>query len=90
MGAIVHDELYGWHYGFGAYVGKRAFTVMEAGMDMEHHPFEFRYSAMMKVGKKVGPGVVHIGAGYAKAKELPSGVDDVKVKSLMVDFSLRF
>ncbi len=90
VGTIFHTRCQGLHYGVGAFIGKRAFTVMEGGFDLEHHPFEFRYSLFAKVGKRIGNGIVHIGLGYGEAKELPSGVKGVRIRNIMFDWSLRF
>ncbi len=89
-GIIIHGDIKKIHYGFGGLIGNRVFTVLDNGMNLQHHPFEFRYSTFFKIGKKTKYGIFHLGFGYAKAKELPFNNPDVKIKTYSFDYSFRF
>ncbi len=90
IGVVSHFFIKKYHIGFGALLGKRVFSIMDNGMDMQHHPFEFKYSFFLKFGRSFGKHIFHVGTGFSKAKELPFNNPDVKIFPVSVDYSYKF
>ena len=90
VGFITHGNVNEIHIGVGGFIGKRVFTVMGNGTNLQHHPFEFIYTYIFKIGKKLKYGTFHIGLTSSKAKELPANHSNVKINSISIDYSLKF
>ncbi len=89
-GVIIHGNIKKFHYGFGGLFGNRVFSILDNGSNIQHHPFEFRYSFFFKIGLETKFGIIHSSLGYAKAKELPFNNPEVKIKSINIDYSVKF
>ena len=89
-GAIMHAQKAALHWGAGALLGKNAFRVVQKGLDIRHHAFEFRYNLFVSVGKRFKQGIAHLKFYHAKATELPFHNYGVKLYGIGFDFSKRF
>jgi len=69
-----------YHFGAGAYFGKRAFAVMNDGFKVQHHAMEFDRTYVVGVGKSIGDFVVRMQYIYQRAKEMPVNNDNVRVQ----------
>ena len=69
-----------YHFGAGAYFGKRAFAVMNDGFKVQHHAMEFDRTYAVGVGKSIGDFVVRMQYIYQRAKEMPANNDNVRVQ----------
>ncbi len=66
----VHYNTY--HMGLGAYIGKRAFGIMDDGFKIQHHAMEFDRTYAMGVGKNIGNFVLRGQYIYQRAIEMPT------------------
>ena len=90
LGLITHKDIRGFHIGLGGFIGKRVFTVMDNGTNLQHHPLEFKYTIFFKIGRKFKYGIFHIGIAQSKANELPQNNKNVKITNFLIDYSLKF
>ena len=79
-GLKLHSHYKTYHFGVGAYFGKRAFAVMNDGFKIQHHAMEFDRTYAIGVGKSIGDFVVRTQYIYQRAEEMPVKNDNVKVQ----------
>ncbi|NPA61535.1 MAG: porin family protein [Epsilonproteobacteria bacterium] len=90
-GIKLHSHYRGIHLGGGAYFGKRAFSVMKDGFNVQHHSMEFKESYIVGAGYSIAKNLsIHMRYGYHKAKEIPIDNSGVEVENLSFDFIYRF
>ena len=90
VGFFSHYFINDYHIGTNLILGKRLFTVLENGMNLEHHPLEFNYSFILKIGKKLKIGTLHIGYANSQAEELPFNNNEIKINKYFIDYSFKF
>jgi len=82
-GLKIHSTYKTYHFGVGAFFGKRVFAVMKNGFKVQHHAMEFEKTYMCGVGKKFAWGDINLKYIYQKATELPINNKNVKVKNIV-------
>ena len=66
-----HSHYNSYHFGFGAFFGKRAFAIMQDGFKIQHHAMEFDRTYAGGVGKDFGKLTLRLQHTYQRAIELP-------------------
>jgi hypothetical protein len=89
FGFFSHYILDKYHFGFNTILGKRTFAILDNGSNLEHHPLEFKYTVILKIGRKLPVGTFHIGSSFSEATELPFN-NDTKINRYFLDYSVRF
>jgi hypothetical protein len=89
-GIKIHLHYQDYHFGTGAFFGKRVFALMEEGMRIQHHAMEFDKTYMAGVGRHFGKFDIHLKYAYQEATELPRNNPDVNVNNFMVQFGYHF
>jgi len=89
-GLKLHSHYKTYHFGAGAYFGKRAFAVMSDGFKVQHHAMEFNKTYAIGVGKSVDNFVVRMQYIYQEAKELPINNDNVTIQVFRFIANYRF
>jgi len=75
----------GYHFGVGAYFGKRAFAIMDDGFKIQHHAMEFDRTYAVGVGKNIYDFVLRGQYIYQRAIELPfEDSQHVKISSFRI------
>jgi len=67
----LHMHYNSYHMGLGAYIGKRAFAIMDDGFKIQHHAMEFDRTYAVGVGKSMGNFVLRGQYIYQRAIEMP-------------------
>jgi len=70
-GLKFHMHYDSYHFGGGAYFGKRAFGIMNDGFKIQHHAMEFDRTYAVGIGKNIDDFVVRLQYIYQRAIELP-------------------
>jgi len=82
-GIKLHLHYKGYHFGGGAYFGKRAFAIMNDGFKIQHHAMEIHTNYALGIGKSfLKRYIVRVQYIYSNAKELPMEHNDVSVKNI--------
>jgi len=81
-GIKIHAHYKSYHFGAGAYFGKRLFAIMNDGFKLQHHAMEFNKSYAVGVGKTFNRFILRVQYIYNKAKELPVNNPDVKIENI--------
>ena len=90
-GIKLHTHYNKFHFGAGAYFGKRIFAVMRDGFRVQHHAMEFKETYMTGVGYNINKNIsTRLRYIYQKAKEAPINNDNVKVQNVSLDFVYKF
>jgi hypothetical protein len=89
-GVKLHTDYKGYHFGMGAFFGKRIFAVMNNGFKVQHHAMEFKETYMCGIGKHFERGDVHLKYVYQKASEIPIHNDNVKVQNIILQIGYHF
>ena len=89
-GLKVHSHYKDYHFGMGAYFGKRVFSIMKDGFAIQHHAMEFDKTYMVGIGKDISDFVVSLKYVYQEATELPMQNNDVEVNNLIVSLKYNF
>lgn len=89
-GFKLHSNYNSYHFGAGAYFGKRAFAIMSDGFKSQHHAMEFDRTYALMLGKNINTYVFRLQYVYQKATELPSLNSDVNVKNIRFITNIRF
>ena len=89
-GLKLHSHYKSYHFGMGAYLGKRAFAIMNDGFKIQHHAMEFDRTYAIGVGKSINDFVFRFQYVYQRATELPILNKDVKVKTLRFIGNYKF
>jgi len=89
-GIKLHSHYYGYHFGVGAYFGKRAFAIMDDGFKIQHHSMEFDRTYAVGVGKIIDKFVVRVQYIYQRATELPISNKNVELQVLKLTTNYKF
>jgi hypothetical protein len=87
---MVHAGYEAYHFGAGAYFGKRIFAVMHDGFGVQHHAMEFDRTYMFSAGKKIGAFDVTLKYLYMRATEVPIENPDVTINNMIFSIGYRF
>ena len=89
-GLKLHGHYKSYHLGMGAYIGKRAFAIMNDGFKIQHHAMEFDRTYALGVGKSISSFIVRFQYIYQRATELPREHADVEVKNFRLVANYKF
>jgi len=90
-GIKLHSHYDSYHFGMGAYFGRRAFAVMNDGFKVQHYAMEFDRTYAIGAGKTLSDFVVRFQYIYQRAKELPAQNEkDVDVQNLRFIANYKF
>jgi hypothetical protein len=89
-GIKFHAHYEDYHFGAGAFFGKRIFAVMNDGFRVQHHAMEFNETYMVGVGKHFDNLDLTLKYVYQNATEIPIDNENVKVKNVMLQLRYRF
>lgn len=81
-GVKLHAHYNSYHFGMGAYFGKRAFAIMNDGFKIQHHAMEFHKTYALGVGKKFTNTVFRVQYIYNEATELPLNNPNVEINNI--------
>ena len=90
QGVKLHASYKSYNAGFGAFFGKRVFSVMDNGMKVQHHGMEFEETYMAGFGKKINGFHIMLKYAYAKATELPKVNENVIVRNTTLSIQRKF
>ncbi len=86
----IHAHYNTYHFGAGAFLGKRAFAVMQEGFKIQHHAMEFDRTYAVGVGKSIGDFVLRFQYIYQRATELPAQNSGVEISNIRVIANYKF
>ncbi len=86
----LHAHYKTFHVGVGAYIGKRAFAVMNEGFKIQHHAMEFDRTYALGFGKTFKPFVLRAQYIYQRAEELPNKNENVSINILRLIANYKF
>jgi len=86
----VHAHYNSFHFGAGAYYGKRVFAVMRDGFKLQHHAMEFDRTYALGIGKNFSDFVLRFQYIYQRAEELPAHNENVEVQNLRFIANYKF
>ena len=89
-GFRLHLHQASYHFGLGAYFGKRAFAIMDDGFKSQHHAMEFDRTYAIGFGKNISNFVLRIQYVYQRATELPASNEGVEVSNTRVIANYKF
>ncbi|MEA1919783.1 MAG: hypothetical protein U9N52_08090, partial [Campylobacterota bacterium] len=81
-GLKMHAHFKEYHFGAGAYFGKRAFAVMNDGFKLQHHAMEFDRTYAMGAGRNFSDLILRFQYVYQRATELPFQNENVSFDNL--------
>ena len=90
QGIKLHSHYKSYHFGLGAYFGKRAFAVMQDGFKVQHHAMEFDRTYAIGFGKTFSNFILRTQYAYHRATELPMKNEHVTIKNLKVIATYKF
>ncbi len=90
VGLKFHSHYQSYHFGLGAYLGKRAFAIMNDGFKMQHHAMEFDRTYAVGIGKNIGNFVLRYQHVYQRAEEIPFNNPNVKVSNNRIILNYKF
>jgi len=76
----IHAHYKSYHFGAGAYFGKRVFAIMNDGFKIQHHAMEFDKTYAVGIGKNLSNFVLRFQYIYQRATELPMLNENVELK----------
>lgn len=87
----LHAHYKSYHFGIGAFFGKRVFAVMNDGFKLQHHAMEFKRTYAIGVGKTIFKNfILKTQYVYQEAQELPMSNDNVEVRNIRVLATYKF
>ncbi len=89
-GIKLHAHYKSYHFGAGAYFGKRVFAIMDDGFKVQHHAMEIKETYALGVGKVFSPFIVRFQYIYQKATELSIQNPNVKVDTFRFVGNYKF
>lgn len=89
-GLQFHSNYESYHFGAGAYMGKRAFAVMNDGFQVQHHSMEVNRTYALGFGKSMDNFVLKAQYIYARATEMPIQNENVEIRTLRLIGSYKF
>ncbi|MEA1952888.1 MAG: hypothetical protein U9O24_00660 [Campylobacterota bacterium] len=81
-GVKLHAHYQEYHFGLGAFFGKRVFAVMNDGFKVQHHAMEFNKTYMFGVGRHFENIDINLKYIYQNATEIPISNRNVKVQNI--------
>jgi len=90
LGVKLHTHYEDYHFGVGAFFGKRLFAVLNNGFKVQHHAMEFNKSYMCGLGKHYSWGEINLKYVYQEATEIPIDNKHVKVKNIIFSLGYHF
>lgn len=90
IGAKLHIHYNDYHFGVGAFVGKRIFAVMNNGFKVQHHAMEFKKTYKCGIGKHFNWGDIKAQYIYQEATEVPINNKNVKVDNVVLEVGYKF
>lgn len=90
LGLKIHTHYKDYHFGVGAFFGKRVFAVMNDGFKLQHHAMEFDKTYMVGVGKNIDNFMLMLKYVYQEATELPYKNDGVEVSNVVASLTYKF
>ena len=79
-----------YHFGAGAYFGKRTFAIMNEGFKIQHHAMEFDRTYAIGMGKKFSNFVIRAQYIYQRATELAIQNENVEVDIFRIIANYKF
>ncbi|MBD3790342.1 MAG: hypothetical protein IE885_08305 [Campylobacterales bacterium] len=89
-GIKIHGHYEDYHFGAGAFFGKRIFAVMDDGFKVQHHAMEFEKTYMCGIGRKFNDVDLQAKYVYQKATEVPINNSNIKVQNIIFQLSYSF
>jgi len=89
-GIKLKTQYKGFNFGANAFLGKRAFAVMQNGFKVQHHAQEISNSYGLCIGKKLGKTDLKLKYAHLKGEELPRKTTNVKTDVLTLEFKYNF
>lgn len=89
-GFKAHLHYKSYHFGAGAYFGKRAFAIMQEGFKLQHHAMEFDRTYAIAFGKTFSDLIVRVQYNYMRATELPRDNAGVLVNNYRLIANYKF
>ncbi len=86
----LHAHYNSYHFGVGAYFGKRTFAIMQDGFKIQHHAMEFDRTYALGVGKNISDFVLRVQYIYQRAIELPMNNENVEISNIRLMANYRF
>ncbi|WP_321467774.1 hypothetical protein [Halarcobacter sp.] len=80
----------GYVAGLGVFFGKRAFTVLDDGVKVQHHAMEQDKTYMLSLGKRFKDFDIMAKYSFQNGKELPENRDDVDTKVVTLSLTYKF
>ncbi len=80
----------GYVAGLGVFFGKRAFTVLDNGVKVQHHAMEQDKTYMLSLGKRFKDFDIMAKYSFQNGKELPENRDDVDTKVVTLSLTYKF
>ena len=88
-GIKLHAHYNTYHFGAGAYFGKRAFSIMNDGFKLQHHAMEFDRTYAIGVGKSISDFILRVQYIYQRAEELPMQNNNVEIDNIRFLLNLK-
>ncbi len=89
-GIKLHAHYKTYHFGAGAYFGKRVFAIMDDGFKVQHHAMEINKTYALGVGKVFLPFIVRFQYVFQEATELSIQNPGVKVDMFRLVGNYKF
>lgn len=90
-GLKLHTHYKSYHFGMGAYFGKRVFAIMNDGFKIQHHAMEFKRTYAIGFGKTFFKKfILRTQYIYQEATELPLNNDNVEVRNIRFMATYKF
>jgi len=89
-GAILHAHYKTYHFGAGAYYGKRIFAIMSDGFKIQHHAVEIDRTYVAGLGKTISDFTFRAQYIYQRGAELPAHRENVKIKNIRLIINYKF
>jgi hypothetical protein len=90
VGFKFHSHYQTYHFGFGAFFGKRAFAIMDEGFKIQHHAMEFDKTYAVGVGKTFSDIIVRYQYIYQRAAEVPLSNENVQINNHRIVLNYKF
>ena len=89
-GVKFHAHYKQYHFGAGAYFGKRVFAIMDDGFKIQHHAMEFDKTYAFGIGRNIYDFVLRFQYIYQNATELPMQNKNVSLKNSRLILNYKF
>ena len=89
-GLKAHMHYKSFHFGVGAYFGKRVFAIMQEGFKVQHHAMEFDRTYAFAFGKSFSNVILRAQYIYQRATELPIKNKNVSIKNIRLIANYKF